>query len=74
MVKTKNINIEIAQDIYEDILNHSQLFGFSISEFAVDALRERLEYLEDVNALRNRDKKEPRVSWEKVQKDAGLLL
>ena len=73
MVKTKNINIQIAQDEYEDILNHSQLFGCNISEFILEAIRERLEYLDDVAALRNRDKSESRVSWEEVQRNAGIL-
>ena len=73
MVKTKNINIRISQDEYEDILNHSQFFGSNISEFVLEAIRERLEYLDDVAALRNRDKSEPRISWEDVQKNANLL-
>ena len=73
MVKTKNINIQITQDEYEDILNHSQFFGSNISEFILEAIRERLEYLDDVAVLRNRDKSEPRVSWDEVQRNAGLL-
>ena len=73
MVKTKNINVRIAEDEYEDILKHSQFFGSNISEFVLEAIRERLEYLEDVAALRNRDKSEPRVSWVEVQRNAGLL-
>jgi len=73
MVKTKNINVRIAQDEYEEILTHSQFFGSNISEFVLEAIRERLEYLDDVAALRNRDKSESRVSWEEVQRNAGLL-
>ena len=73
MVKTKNINIQIAQDEYDEILNHSQFIGSNISEFILEAIRERLEYLDDVAALRNRDKNEPRISWEEVQRNAGLL-
>jgi uncharacterized protein (DUF1778 family) len=73
MVKTKNINVRIAHDEYENIVRHSQFFGSNISEFVLDAIRERLEYLEDVAALRSRDKNEPRLSWEEVQRNAGLL-
>jgi len=73
MTKTRNINIRIAQDEYDDILNHSQFFGSNISEFVLEAIRERLEYLDDVAALRDRDKSESRVSWEEVQRNAGLL-
>ena len=73
MVKTKNISIQIAQDEYDDMLNRIQFFGSDISEFVLEAIRERLEYLDDVAALRNRDKNEPRISWEDVQRSAGLL-
>lgn len=72
-MKTKNINIRIREEEYEDIKNHSLFFGSTISEFVLEALRERLEYLEDVEDLKYRDKSEPRASWEEVQKKAGLL-
>lgn len=73
MVKTKSINIRIAPDEYENIADYAKFFGSSITEFVLEAIRERLEYMDDVAALRNRDKSEPRISWEEVQRNAGLL-
>ena len=72
-MKTKNINIQLAQDEYEDIVSHSQFLGFSISEFVLDSLRERLEHLDDVKDLKGREKNAPGTSWEDVQKELGLL-
>jgi hypothetical protein len=73
MVKTRNIEVQIAEDEYETIKRHSLFFGSSMSDFIIEAVRERLEYFEDVAALRDRNKGEPRISWEDVQRNAGLL-
>ena len=73
MPKTKHINIEISENEYNEIKTFSENFGSSVSEFVLKALREHLEYLEDADYLRNRAENQPSVSWEEVQKEAGLI-
>ena len=73
MVKTKNINIPIAEEEYNHISNQVQFFGSTISEFVLEAIRERLEYLEDLRDLKNRDKNIPTTSNEDFKRELGLL-
>jgi len=73
MLKTKNINICICEEEYNDIANQAHFFGSTISEFVLEAIRERLEYLEDVRDLTNRDKNASTTSNEDLKKELGLL-
>lgn len=73
MLKTKNINIRIAEEEYNDIANQVHFFGSTISEFVLEAIRERLEYLEDVRDLKNRDKTLPTTSNEDLKRELGLI-
>ena len=73
MLKTKNINIRISEEEYNDIANQVQFFGSTISEFVLEAIRERLEYLEDVRDLKDRDKNAPRTSNEDFKRELGMM-
>lgn len=73
MVQTKSILIDVALDEYNNILEHAQQLGANISDFVLSALREQLEYLEDLRDVKDRDPNGPLKSWADVQKDLGLL-
>jgi len=72
MVKTKNMNIRIAESEYETIKLFADFQGESVSELVLSAIRERIELWEDLRDIESRED-EPTESWEEIQKRLGLL-
>ena len=76
--KTKIINVRTTEDDFLAIQNFARFQGKSVSAFIMDTIWEKIEEWEDLKAIgdyedaKARDKIEY-VSWEQVQKNAGLL-
>jgi len=72
--KSKNINVRVSEQVYNEIKNYSVLSGLSMSDFILETLAERLEWLEDVRDIKERlaDDETP-IDWEDVKMKADLL-
>ena len=51
LTKTKNMNIRISEDEYEHIKKFADFHGKTISALILDAVREQIEYWEDLKDI-----------------------
>lgn len=77
MTKTKNMNIQIADNDYEAIKKFADFNGKSISDLLLDTILEQIERWEDMKAISEYEQKKANKtlitsSWESVKKELGL--
>ena len=75
--KTKNMNIRISEAEYEHIKQFADFNGKTISALILDAIRDLMEYQEDLKDIEEYEKEKATgtlvtYSWEEVKKGAGL--
>ena len=51
LAKTKNMTIQISEDEYNNIKNFADFNGKTISALMLDAIREQMEYWEDLKDI-----------------------
>ena len=56
LAKTKNMNIRISTDEYDNIKKFADFNGKTISALMLDAIREQIEYWEDVKDIEEYEK------------------
>ena len=71
MVKTKNMNIRIAEEEYDAIKSFADFQGYTVSEIVLNAIREQMELWEDIRDIESR-KGEPASSLADVKKRLGM--
>jgi hypothetical protein len=77
-VKSKHLNIRTTPAEYDAIKRLAQFRGTSISGLILNLLQEQLDDWEDMKAFKDYEAAKargevPLISWEQIQKDAGLL-
>lgn len=77
VVKTKQMNIRVPETDYRKIKQFADFNGKSISSLMLDAVREIIEYQEDLSDIEEYEKEKElgtlkTHSWADVKKGAGL--
>jgi len=73
MVKNTTLNVRIAEDEYTSFKAYADYHGQTVTSLVLNTIREMMEDWEDVrDAEEVLARNEPRVSWEEVQRKAGL--
>ena len=77
MTKTKNMNIRITAGEYETIKQFADFNGKSMSALMLDAVREQIEYWEDMKAVAEYEREKANgiletTAWEDIRKRLNL--
>ena len=64
LVKTKNMHIRISKDEYDNVKKFADFRGKTVSALVLDALREQIEYWEDISDIEEYE----------VEKASGTLV
>lgn len=77
LIKTKNMNIRISADEYENIKQFADFNGKTISALMLDAIREQMEYWEDLKDIEEYEKEKANdtpvtYSLQEVKERLGL--